>query len=687
MPRPPSRQPRSAGSATQKLRGKTAPRSDGCTAPASAVTPKAKPKPASRPVKPEHHAPAVGEMPFRMLMDHAPVLAWVSNTQQQCVWFNKCWLEFTGHSMEQEMRCGWEDNVHPEDLDRCLVIRRMSHAEHKPYAMAYRRRRHDGEYRWLLSKGTPYHDATHQFAGFIGICADITDWKHAEAAAQEKEAQLKLITDNTPAMLVQCSRDLRYTFVNRAYASMLGLEPEEIAGRHIIDVIGSEAFEVIRPKINQVLRGRRIEYEDVVPYPHSGQRTVHAVYVPERNAQGRVTGWLGSITDITDRRMIEEELHRERLFLRQVIDATPSMIFVKDHEGRFLLGNAALAHSCGTTVEKLIGRKDADFRRTPDQVAHFQNIDHEVMSSGRARRIPEEEITQADGQVHWYSTGKVPLFNDDGVCDKILGVATDITELRQTRKELEQRVAERTAEIVAANEALKAQMEERARLENTLLEVAEQEQRRLGQDLHDGLCQSLTGLAFMARSLTKKLEAQDLAGHAAEAARLAGLIHQSVEEARNIAKGLHPVVMDSEGLVSALHELAARSSGSISCRLRCEQKVPITDNAVALHLYRIAQEAVTNALKHSSARSITVSLRLRQNLLSLSVADDGCGLSGSDFSTKGMGVRLMKYRADVIGADFAIGPRKNHGTRMTCVLNMTAAGPLLQQPSSSSSLG
>lgn len=374
-------------------------------------------------------------------------------------------------------------------------------------------------------------------------------------------------------------------------------------------------------------------------------------------------------------RLIMDELQRERAFLRQVIDATPSMIFVKDRKGRFLLGNAALARSCGTTVEKLAGKTDADFQRTPAQIAHFQQIDHEVMESGQTQEIPEEEVTQADGQVRWFSTGKVPLFDENGACDKVLGVATDITDHRTAHKKLEQHVAERTAELVAANEKLTAQMQERTRLENALLHISEQEQRRIGEDLHDGLCQSLTGLAFMARSLAKTLETQQLAGPSAEATRLAELIHQSVEQSRDIAKGLHPVVMDSEGLVSALHELAARSTGSITCRLRCEQMVPITDNAVALHLYRIAQEAVTNALKHSGARTITLSLKLRENLLTLSVADDGHGMPDVVHAGNGMGVQLMKYRADVIGADFSIGRRKNHGTRITCLLRMAAADP------------
>lgn len=623
----------------------------------------------SKPAAAQRMADA-SEQRFRMIMDNAPVLVWVSDTQKRYSWFNQPWLTFTGRTTEQEAGRGWAEHVHPDDLDRCLTIYEMSFDERMPFEMTYRLRRHDGEYRWMLDKGRPLHEAGEQFVGYIGSCVDITERKFAEAAAQAKEAQLRLITDNTPVMLVHSSRELRYTFINRAYANMLGLEPEEITGRLIIDIVGSTAFDIIRPKIAQVLRGKRVEYEEIIPYPNAGWRVLHVVYVPDKDAQGKVTGWLSSITDITERRMIKEELLRERAFLRQVIDATPSMIFVKDRGGHFLLGNAALAQSCGTTVDKLVGRTDADFRRTPEQIAHFQQTDHEVMSSGKVMRIPEEAITQADGQTRWFSTGKVPLLNDDGSCDKVLGVATDITTHRQAQKELEERVAERTAELVAANEKLTAQIAERNRLENALLDISEQEQRRLGQDLHDGLCQSLSGLAFMAKSLSKTLEAQDLTGLAAEAARLTDLILQSVEQSRDIAKGLHPVVMDAEGLVSALHELATRSSGSIACRMRCEHKVPITNNVVALHLYRIAQEAVANALKHSEARTITVSLKLRHEGLSLSVADDGCGLPEVIDASHGMGLRLMKYRADVIGADFAIGRRKNHGTRMTCFLRM-----------------
>lgn len=636
---------------------------------------------AGTPHTPPSNRVLTGGQHFHAIMDSAPVLVWVSGTDKLCTWFNKPWLEFVGRTMEQEAGNGWTKNVHPDDLDHCLKIFGGSFDARRPFEMQYRLRRHDGEYRWLLDKGIPLHDAARKFIGYIGSCVDITDHKLAENAVRLKEAQLRLITAHTPVILAQCNRDLTYTFVNRACADMLKMKPEEIIGRPIVEVLGPAVFKLILPRIEQVLRGKRVEYEDEIPYPRRGRRSMHVIYMPERNQEGEVIGWVASITDITERRKAENELQRERVFLRQVIDATPSMIFVKDRDGRFLLGNEALARSCGTTVEKLTGRTDADFHRTRKQIMHFQHVDHEVMAHGKAAYVPEEEITQADGKVRWFCTGKVPLFNDNGVCDKVLGVATDITELRQAlekleraKTELEQRVAERTAELVATNAKLVAQIDERSRLENTLLDISEQEHRRLGQDLHDGLCQSLSGLALMGRSLVKTLQQQNLPEPAAEASRLAELIHQSVEQARSIARGLHPVVMDSEGLVSALHELAAlSSSNTVACQLHCEHTVPVANNATSLHLYRIAQEAVTNALKHSGARTIMLDLRLRQHILSLSVTDDGCGMP-EVLQDKGMGVRLMKYRANVLGAHFTIKRIKHGGTCMTCSLHLPGAG-------------
>ena len=134
---------------------------------------------------------------------------------------------------------------------------------------------------------------------------------------------------------------------------------------------------------------------------------------------------------LEDRDRAQAALERERAFLRRIIDTQPSMVFVKDWEGRFVLVNEALARTYGTTVDAIVGKTDADFNADAGEVEHFMRDDREVMSSRRVKLIPEEQVTNADGETQWFSTVKVPLVNDDGSCDKLLGVATNISAQKQ----------------------------------------------------------------------------------------------------------------------------------------------------------------------------------------------------------------------------------------------------------------
>ncbi|MDP3876454.1 MAG: PAS domain S-box protein [Methylobacter sp.] len=147
----------------------------------------------------------------------------------------------------------------------------------------------------------------------------------------------------------------------------------------------------------------------------------------EFDGHGALLGGFGTTEDVTDIKNAQEALQYERAFLRQVIDAVPSMIFVKDREGQFLLGNEALARCYATSPANLIGLTHGSFNRAADELAHFYQDDLDVISHCKTKVIPEEKVTQADGSVRWYSTVKIPLVND-GNCNKLLGVATDITE-------------------------------------------------------------------------------------------------------------------------------------------------------------------------------------------------------------------------------------------------------------------
>ena len=235
------------------------------------------------------------------------------------------------------------------------------------------------------------------------------------------------------------------------------------------------------------------------------------------------------------------------------------------------------------------------------------------------------------------------------------------TQIRSLQRGLEQRVQERAT-------ALTKEVIERERLQRELLKVSEREHRRIGQDLHDGLCQHLAGTAIAGQVLREKLARNHLA-EAADAQRVVELIQEGVLLSRRSAKGLYPVEFDAAGLMSALEEFATTTSKlfRINCRFECESPVLVHDGAAAEHMYRIVQEAVRNAISHGRARNIVIRLETLDEGQELRIEDDGEGIS-STASSEGMGLRIMAHRAREIGGTFRIERRRGAGTLVCCAL-------------------
>jgi signal transduction histidine kinase len=237
-----------------------------------------------------------------------------------------------------------------------------------------------------------------------------------------------------------------------------------------------------------------------------------------------------------------------------------------------------------------------------------------------------------------------------------------LVKLRNLNRELESRVRDRAA-------ALTREIAERERLQNLLLEASEQEQRRIGQDLHDGLGQHLAGTAIAGQVLREKLERYRLQ-EASDAGKVVELIEEGVSLTRRSAKGLHPVDLSAEGLMLALEEFAATTGRlfDVNCRFVCESPVLIHSAATAEHLFRIAQEATRNAIQHGGAHEITIELNTLDEGYELRIEDDGIGLPSKAAGTGGMGLRIMAHRARMIGATFHIGARPSGGTAVICQL-------------------
>lgn len=237
-----------------------------------------------------------------------------------------------------------------------------------------------------------------------------------------------------------------------------------------------------------------------------------------------------------------------------------------------------------------------------------------------------------------------------------------LVKLRNLNRDLESRVRDRAA-------ALTREIAERERLQNLLLEASEQEQRRIGQDLHDGLGQHLTGTAIAGQVLREKLERRQLQ-EAADAKKVVELIEEGVSLTRQSVKGLHPVDLTAEGLMLALEEFAATTTRlfDVNCRFVCESPVLIHSAATAEHLFRIAQEGTRNAIQHGQAQNVVIELSTLEDGHELRVEDDGRGVSAVPPESGGMGLRIMAHRARLIGASFSITARADGGTAVVCQL-------------------
>ena len=226
---------------------------------------------------------------------------------------------------------------------------------------------------------------------------------------------------------------------------------------------------------------------------------------------------------------------------------------------------------------------------------------------------------------------------------------------------------ERERQLVAA-------VSEREELERALLQISEREQTRIGQDLHDGLGQHLAGIELMSQVLEQNLSAKRLKSEAARAADIARHVRDAISQTRLLARGLSPFVLESEGLISGLQELAHRAESlfRIACEFKCVRDVAVSQ-AAANHLYRIAQEAISNAVKHGKAKRVDIRLESSDGQLSLSVRDDGGGMPSVLPEKRGIGLRIMQYRAHVIGGTLTAERDPAGGTIVRCIIPSNAS--------------
>jgi len=253
-------------------------------------------------------------------------------------------------------------------------------------------------------------------------------------------------------------------------------------------------------------------------------------------------------------------------------------------------------------------------------------------------------------------------------------------DLERWSRELEARVFQRTEELSRVNKTLSAEIVQRTEAEKAILEISNREQRRLSEDLHDGLCQLLAVIKLLSEDVKEKLSARG-APEMTQLELIESRLGEALEQADNISRGLYPVDLETHGLMEALQELANKVPKiyPVECRFKCWEPVLVENSTVATHLYRIAQEAIINAIKSGKAKRITIRLQARGTQGVLSISDNGVGFHSSG-TREGMGIKMMNFRARMILASLAFRSGSIGGTVVRCRFQMQGHLSELENP-------
>ncbi len=509
----------------------------------------------------------------------------------------------------------------------------------------------------------------------VGSTRDLTERKKAEQALAESETRFREFAENSAAVfwiIDAASEKLEY--LNPAFEDIWG-EMRDLIMRDLgrwKDLLHPDDRARVADSMRHLLNGERATIEYRIVRPNDGEiRWIRDTGFPIYDEKGALTRVAGVARDVTAEKESENELLVTQQRYRLLVEGAPEYaMLIIELDNRISYWSAGAERIFGWTVEEAVGQPGTLIFTPEDRAEGRETKEIEIAARDGVASDRRWHLRK-DGSRVWVDGVMRRLVDDNGTLCGFAKIARDATERREAEEklkesylDLERRVAKRTADLTATNRKLQGEIERRVKLEQEILQISEREQRRIGQDLHDSLCQELTAAAFFLQSTAKKLGPTRRTGSAAltEAAQI---VNANVGLARDLARGLHPVELSASGLGNALSELAYRIDQNVPCRFHCPRPVRVQDETLALNLYRIAQEAAANAVQHGNPKEITISLERDRKGINLAVRDSGKGMAART-GHEGMGIHIMKYRANAVGGSLTIESKLNHGTIVTC---------------------
>lgn len=579
------------------------------------------------------------ELKFELAVWGTQVGFWDINTvADECHWWTDWCASIDLDPCDgPDHRARWNERIHPTDnFASTLSYERLIEGSSDLYEAEYRVRTRAGGWRWVLCRGrATARDAGGRALRTAGVMIDIDARKRVELALRETEVRLETAVWGGDIGLWDKGSDGQFCFLND-WCDRVDIDypsdGRDQSARWRAQIHPEDAQRYAQAK-DDFYRGGADQYD--IEYRVRTRRgqwrwLLERGKVLSRDSRGGAERIVGACIDVDERRRADELLRAQA----KILETMREGVVLVDLEGRIELTNPAFASMLRCKATQLIGSAIADLLTTAGRRGA-------AASSNWVARLRVQAGTR------------------------------DIAFRRRDGTSFTGEVLIETIALAAGKKWLIVvqDVSERKRLEREVLDIGNRERQRIGHELHDGLCQELTGVALMLRSIATHVR-RDILPTDRQFAEIVALVNSAIEGARTMARGLSPVTIDRGGLLSALDVLVGRARASSGVEIRLHVGVP-TDRmiaeATASHLYRIAQEALNNAVKHAAARSITVALEVVNDELQLTVSDNGQGLPVDALHGSGMGLKIMDYRARMIGGYIDIAPGGRGGTRVRCV--------------------
>ena len=520
-------------------------------------------------------------------------------------------------------RKGAQDYLVKGNVDYNLLVRAIRYAIERSMAEEALRKAHE-------ELEIRVHERTK------ALLSEITERKQIEETLKKERDFITAVIDTVGALIVILDPKGRIIHVNNSCQSITGYTFGEVFGKYVWDIFLTPEDVWFVKAVFENLQTIHLqnEFENYWLTKNGDRRLIAWSTTAILKDDGSIENIIATGIDITERKQSEDALQESRARFRNLVEATSDWVWEVDENAVYTYAGPKIRDILGYEPEEMLGKTPFDFM-PPDEASRISEIFSTIAASQKAFNLLENTNLHKDGHKVVLETSGVPYFDRHGRLCGYRGIDRDITRHK--------------------------------RLEKKILEISGREQRRIGQDLHDGLGQDLTGIAFLSKVLEQKL-ASNRIPEAAAAAEIRKLVNQAITQTRDLARILFPVKLEEYGLDSALRELVSRIENqfNISCTVRCNKPPLISDNSTATHIYRIAQEAINNAIRHGKAKNILMSLTSTNEKTSLMIKDDGLGIPEKIENDKGMGMQIMNYRSKMINGSLSIGRHDSGGTIITC---------------------